>query len=93
MADLKASRSKIAPWQPSLLVFGQRFRLQHRRESPMQRSDLAPYDGRCLRSRKRNDIRQHAIRVRVRQGVCGILVDNQAASGDQFVSWAPSLFQ
>ena len=27
-----------------------------------------------LRSRKRDDIRQHAIGVRVRQAVCGILV-------------------
>ena len=38
-----------------------------------------------LRSRKRDDVRQHAIGVGVRQAVCGILVDHQLAAGDEFM--------
>ena len=41
-----------------------------------------------LRSNKRDDIRHHAIGMRVRQGVRGILVDQQLAAGDEFVSRA-----
>ena len=44
-------------------------------------------------SSKREDIRQHAIDMRVRQTVCGILINNQAATGDQLVSRAPRQFQ
>ena len=46
-----------------------------------------------LGSRKRNDIRQHTIRVRVRQTVSRILVDQQPAASDEFVSWAAGQFQ
>ena len=42
-----------------------------------------------LRSNKRDDVRHHAIRVGVGQAVCGILVHNQLAAGDEFVSRAP----
>jgi hypothetical protein len=46
-----------------------------------------------LGCRKRDDIRQHTIRVGVGQSVCGILVHEQPAAGDEFVSGASGGFQ
>jgi hypothetical protein len=46
-----------------------------------------------LGARKRDDIRQHTIRVRIRQSVCGILIHRQPATGDELVRGATGQFQ